>query len=258
VFRRLTIEVRDNPVLLFAIAGAKFTVPYDIGVGRFDRMLVVRFERSVKAAVEKARAGNIEGLVLVAGDGPPIWKGSSAMQMGEYNRQEHPQAPVVDEYVAFPDEHTIVISRSLEMAAGLVARWDKPGTHIPRQWSIAAEGIDLGAPLIVLRRFDPTDTRDCFSPFRPGYLTRETAQIGQIAATVPSEKERTLTVRASTHDADHAEAWLRSAVKGIGDAVGPSVKRSDGIVEITTTAEEKRVGEFFLLLRAFSGPNFAI
>lgn len=280
--QHLAERTADIPVSLYANGGANFRAPHGIGVGAYDRILVVRFAKSIAQLRNDAKAGLIEGLTKVGevelplapeGNAGPSLEIFTATSPGRSDSTEDPPAstdtarpdpekplPPVQQFVAFPDGVTIIVASKRRMLEELVQRWEHPADAIPAQWAAACRGAKLKSPIVILRKYDAQNERDAFSPYRKGYIGTGTAPIDHIVLTVASLSSLEFELRASTSDASAAEKWLTSVLQSIVNLNGAQWIVEDGgqLVRVNAKGSEKRGPEFVLLLMAFSGPNFAI
>ncbi|GMV27734.1 MAG: hypothetical protein AMXMBFR58_37650 [Phycisphaerae bacterium] len=218
-------------------------------------MFIARFDHSVDNVRLDCSEGIIEGFARVEDTPHSVFKTSRSLTPPEM--KDPSSAEAVDEFVAFPDDHSVVIAGSLPMLIGLLERWNRTDNPMPSQWGEVTGGLDFRAPVFVLRRYDPENRLDTNSPHAKGWFGTGTADISQVSVTISAEAEPVLELRAQTREGDAAERWLRSTV-GFMNADGVSYVHTRDEVRAKATIPPTLAGEAVLVLIAFSGPNFAI
>lgn len=140
-----------------ALGGADFAPPQGIGIGTFRYLTVwvtAESNTPVRRAIERREGlvGEVEALKL---DDCEAYRSTVEIWFSGQDKEKR------DVYVVFPTEHVTVVAHAREhathIAHALRTRSEQP--VVPQRWQAAARGLDLDAPLVILRKFTkPTQT----------------------------------------------------------------------------------------------------
>ena len=119
---------------------------------------------------------------------------------------EHP--PVEDRYVAVVDDATLVIAPRREEAESMVRALRRGEQGVPAWWRDAAAGLPLESPIVILRRYDPTNARDYLSPENPLLDERQRAGLRMLGLALVDAKEGVFRLRGVTGDSAQARRVL--------------------------------------------------
>lgn len=152
-----------------ALGGADFARPQGIGIGTFRYLTVwvtTESNAPVRRAIERREGlvGEVEALKL---DDCEAYRSAVEIWFSGQDKEKR------DVYVVFPTEHVTVVAHAREhathIAHALRTGVEKP--VVPQRWQAAAKGLDLDAPLVILRKFpkpaqtilkrDPADPAKC-------------------------------------------------------------------------------------------------
>ena len=163
-------------------------------------------------------------------------------------------------FVAFPDERTFVLAESREeleaMLHGLVA--DRP--KLPDRWARLGAQLGLESPIVLIRWYDPNNTRDYFSPVNPKHpRTSQSVDIDGVALVCPSVNRFALRMTCISRQPEQALAFFQEF------AFKPAMYNWDtkmaarGFYADITITDEKHAREYLpLLLYVLFGPNVII
>lgn len=169
-------------------------------------------------------------------------------------------------YTAIPDDHTVIMAPTEEeMRHMLTCLRSKPsdpkavapGTQapaVPERWRSGAEGLNLEAPLVVLRSYRPDDTGDATAP-RFSSATTKHGEVRAIGVSLDRVDEPAAKVRCIAPDPDAA----RAAYQGIfANTLRWDIKSKDGSFEGTIRLQRDEPDTFLMHVYALWGMNIFI
>ncbi len=242
----------------FLWAGSGFTGPDGIGVGNFDERWIWVVGSPVTALRERLDA--CEGVAEL--NEPFDVQGVRVYSAKTFHYPDgYPHATKEkiekETLVAFPREHVVLIAQSRRDIEHMVSAALKPPDSPPVRWAPVAEGLDLGSPLLILREYDPRNTRDWQSPLN---ATREDedgqADIRMAGLALPDDAGFRLNVVSRTPD--RAKRFYRTHVLVEDAFAWKDTPTETGFRAVLRVAEGAEDGAPLLCLLVFFGPNIGI
>ncbi|MBN2445422.1 MAG: hypothetical protein JXO22_01755 [Phycisphaerae bacterium] len=195
-----------------AIGGAKFEVPNSEQPGPFDyravwvcRKPIAPLEKQIEELGGTARIGTLDV------DDITVYI-CTANEMAEQDDAKNSRAlrrlPVL---VAFPTPHTVVIAQARSAIDHMVRAVRSERAEMTEGQKSVLLGLPLDAPLVLVRKYDPTNERDAASPvnrWRPKALW---ADIESVALAFPDPAENAFKIRCLSPNPDRAVTFYRSA-----------------------------------------------
>lgn len=189
------------------LAGAKFQPPDGIGVGAFDYLALWITGESNEPIRQRVAAG--EGIVgqVAANEGEGVTLYTSPVQL--VRRSARGAAEHVDRVacIAFPTQHVTIVAFSQEHARHVARQLQAPTAEIPKHWRAVADGLDLEAPIVILRAF-PQKRQQFPKPVSPGNIEVGEVEIDSYGITNDGGSTVAFHLRAITEYPENAQAYF--------------------------------------------------
>jgi hypothetical protein len=171
-------SITDAGFLLHAQGGSHFRPSEDIGFGDARSRHVWVTERPMRTLIDdlRARAGDADGGVTrVERGGVEHFRTTNTIDLWSREITE----PL---YIVFLGERVLITAESLEDAAAIRDAMLAGADAMPKRWAAVAGDVDFDAPVVVLRRFIPSDRHHWVDP----PMTRDEPTGHALALTVRS------------------------------------------------------------------------
>lgn len=257
--------VAEQRPMVLARGASRMRAPRSIGVGAYDECDICWVRGSLAGLRERLRAGeDIEDLRRVEEvDGVEVFGATVTMVRDGEDRKalDEGRPPKEERFVAVVDAHTVVVASRREDAAaavrGVLARREGP---VPEQWRAAAAGLPLDAPLVILRRYDPTNELDVYSPENPRREPALRAGLDSLGLAVVDPVTGELRVRGVTPDAERAVRVLQTQSYLPRSDYAWAIEMGEGgfTADLTPRIGREEEGVLGLRLWIIWGPNVAM
>jgi hypothetical protein len=232
-----------------------------IGMGAFTPSCVFVVEQSTDALQDR----------LLKGDGfdnPVKTTEEDGIRFfaGTFPTRADPRSPVSKEdavgtqdyFVVIPDAHTVITGYRKSDVQSIARSFAKPAGAIPAKWKDLAAGLDLGAPLIILRKYDPRN-EEGGSPVSHKAYKDLRADIDSVGLSLKDPEKAVFQIHALTSEPDRARSALQYQL--LPDFHVTWAVKNDGTGfagEITWQKHTIDDGMMVLLLMSFFGISVAV
>jgi hypothetical protein len=163
-----------------------------------------------------------------------------------------------DYFVAIADAHTVVTGYRRADVQTIVRLLAKPGDSIPVKWKDVAAGLDIEAPLIILRKYDPHN-EDAGSPVSRKVYKDLRADIDSVGLAVKDCEKAVFQIHALTSEPERAQGALQWQVMPEHHVTWAVKNDATGFAgEITWQKHTVDDGMMVLLLMSFFGITVAV
>jgi hypothetical protein len=163
--------------------------------------------------------------------------------------------------VATPNPHTVVWAESRTEIEYMIRSITTRTTKVPRQWSKVLDGFDVDAPVLVLRKYDPTNERDIYSPVSPSRPVGCRVAVEASALAVLAPAAPVFRMRMITDDPGGAEQFMQAMLFSPASFRWVVTSNVDGFTAMVfpQADEQRRLGEELpLFVLMFFGMNLLI
>ena len=214
--------VAQAGLLAQATGGSDFGGPKGVGVGWYvDRSIYVVAKPLADLQRQLERGGvfpsaskkrTVEGITVYEGQ-----VSSRHLQDPEGKPRQEPW------FITLLDERTLVTTQSMDELLHMIRSLRDSRESVPVEWRELAPRVDFDSAIVILRRYDPSNEDDPWSPFGPRIDKEFRVNIDGYAVTVPNtgklklemycrteepeKAARFLSIRMFTGGKDHVERW---------------------------------------------------
>ena len=178
----------------------------------YETQSIVVTRQSITAVKDSLADGlNVEGEVTpIPMDGTTVYKVTSPT---ESSNGAEDDKPTVTSFIAFPDDHTVVVTEDIDDIQHMIRSLNEQNGEIPDQWKSLSDPVDLSSPLVILRRYEKEAERELFSPINPNRPEEGRIDIYGYAVTLPNVQKPQLHIYCRTTEVDRASQLLAFLVK---------------------------------------------
>ncbi len=205
--RTIFRAVAQAGLLVQATGGSDFGGPTDVGQGWYvDRSIYVvakpladlhrQLERGgVFPSASKKRT--VEGITVYEG------------QVSSRHLQDPEGKPRQESwFITLLDERTLVTTQSMDDLLHMIRSLRDSRQSVPVQWRELTSRVDFDSAIVILRRYDPSNEDDPWSPFGPRISKEFRVNIDGYAVTVPNTRKLKLEMYCRTEEPEKAARFL--------------------------------------------------
>ena len=177
-----------DPVV-HAEGGSDFTRitgdPGGIGVGNYNSRSIWCVERSLdrlkkRLAEQRDLSGDVKTFTL---DDVPAYE----TEVRRHVATDDKVTPVQEKrFVAFPSDHCVVITEDRNELEQILTGLKSKAPEVPEKWRVPTAGLELQSAIVLLRRYDPQNELDYYSPVSPKKPAFQRVNIESVALVLPS------------------------------------------------------------------------
>lgn len=190
--------------LLYVEGGSQFTAAYGVGTGNYNGRTVW--------VTAKPLSGLTRRLIDrkdVDGDIRPFKLGDAQAFEFPIQLRTSTKEELVPEtrFVAFPNDRTVLICESRDDLEVMLKGLAEKEPRMPQQWESVATGLDIEAPIVVLRRYDPKNNGDYYAPMNA--RRSHPVAVDGFALVMPAVKNLAFRLRCLTNDREGARSYYQ-------------------------------------------------
>ena len=206
--------VAQSGLLAQATGGSDFGGPTGVGMGWYvDRSIYVVANPLADLQRQLERGGvfpsgsrkrTVEGITVYAG------------QVSAHYPQDPEEVRRLEYwFITLLDERTLVKTQSMHDLLHIIRSLRDGWESIPVQWRELASRVDFDSAIVILRRYDPSNEDDPWSPFSLRISKEFRANIDGYAVTVPNTRKLKLEMYCRTEEPEKASRFLSKFTGGI-------------------------------------------
>jgi hypothetical protein len=128
-------------------------------------------------------------------------------EVKQYVPKDGRAAPVQEKrFIAFPSDYCVVVVEQKGELDDILKALASRSAELPERWRSVAGKLEIESPVVLLRRYNRTNTLDYYSPFNPEFLPVDIESFGLI---LPSEKRVNFRVRCLSRSVMEAEQYYK-------------------------------------------------
>ena len=206
--------VAQAGLLVQATGGSDFGGPPGVGVGWYvDRSIYVVAKPLADLQRQLERGGVFPyGSKKRTAEGITVYEGRVSSRHLQDPDGEPRQVPW---FITLLDERTLVKTQSMDDLLHMIQSLRDSRESIPAQWRDLASRVDFDSAIVILRRYDPSNKDDPWSPFSPRISKEFRANIDGYAVTVPNTLTLKLKMYCRTEEPEKASRFLSKFTGGI-------------------------------------------
>jgi len=249
----------SNP-LVQVEGGSQFTAPDGVGVGNFNGRSIWIVEHPLARLMQRLAARkDIDGELtpFKLGD---VQCYETAVDVRISIRPD--VAPVTERRLyAFPSTRSVVVTECRDDVEYILKALGAKEPKVPKQWEPFAAALDIESPIIILRRYDPSNDRDYWSPagsMNPHYGRTQVEGFGLV---LKSAHDVMFSLRCVAKQRERAAAYYKDHAFRQENFTWSIEERPEGFTaEITGNAARIREANIPITLITFVlfGPNVFI
>ncbi len=191
--------------------GSEFTRitgnPIGIGVGNYHSRSIWFVEGSLDQlkkglAEDREFKGDVKELTL---SDVPVYQSEVREFVMKGDKVEAIQEK---RFVAIPTSHCVVITEDKHELEHILQGLKSTTSNVPEKWRVVAEKVEIESPIVVLRRFDPNNELDYYSPVNPNNPAYRRADIESFSFVMPAHNRLAFELYAVSKEPRKAAAFF--------------------------------------------------
>ncbi len=199
--------VAQAGLLAQATGGSDFGGPMGVGMGWFvDRSIYVVAKPLADLQRQLERGGVFpSGSKKRTAEGITVYAG----QVSAHYFQDPEEVRRLEYwFITLLDERTLVKTQSMDDLLHMIRSLRDNRDSVPVQWRELASRVDFDSAIVILRRYDPSNEDDPWSPFGPRIDKEFRVNIDGYAVTVPNTRKLKLEMYCRTEEPEKAARFL--------------------------------------------------